>query len=116
VSPLGSQAASSTATWLASALPSSASVVKSFNNLSAYTLLHGDTLTEHMKSVAASDDWDAAEATADFGRALGLEVCRVSSTPVDGVQHQYCCCLHYTHNAYPADANGKRAPAGINCR
>lgn len=65
---------SSTATWLASALPSSVAVVKSFNNLSAYTLIHGDPLTEHMKSVAASDDYKAAQATAELGRAMGLEV------------------------------------------
>lgn len=65
---------SSTATWLAAALPSSATVVKAFNNLSAYTLLHGDPLTEHMKSVAASDDLGAADAAASFGRAMGLEV------------------------------------------
>ncbi|KAF6264152.1 hypothetical protein COO60DRAFT_221410 [Scenedesmus sp. NREL 46B-D3] len=47
--------------------------------LSAYTLLHGDTLTEHVKSVAASDDQAAAEAVADFGRALGLEMRVVQS-------------------------------------
>jgi hypothetical protein len=64
----------STATWLSSVLPASATVVKAFNNLSAYTLLHGDPLTEHMKSAAASDDKAAAESVADFGRALGLEV------------------------------------------
>jgi predicted dinucleotide-binding enzyme len=64
----------STAAWLSSVLPASATVVKAFNNLSAYTLLHGDPLTEHMKSVAASDDRAAAESVADFGRALGLEV------------------------------------------
>lgn len=64
----------STATWLASALPSSTRVVKAFNNLSAYTLIHGDPLTEHMKSVAASNDSEAATTVAAFGRALGLEV------------------------------------------
>jgi predicted dinucleotide-binding enzyme len=75
VSPGPFKPASSTATWLASALPSSAAVVKGFNNLSAYTLIHGDPLTEHMKSVAASDDYEAAQATAELGRAMGLEVC-----------------------------------------
>lgn len=69
-----SAAGTSTATWFAGVLPSSATVVKAFNNLSAYTLLHGDPLTEHMKSVAASDDWEAAETAASFGRAMGLEV------------------------------------------
>ncbi|KAF6252053.1 hypothetical protein COO60DRAFT_1644375 [Scenedesmus sp. NREL 46B-D3] len=52
---------------------------EAFSNLSAYTLLHGDTLTEHVKSVAASDDQVAAEAVADFGRALGLEMRVVQS-------------------------------------
>lgn len=74
VSSSGYTNKASTATWLAGALPSSATVVKAFNNLSAYTLLHGDPLTEHMKSVAASDDWEAAETAASFGRAMGLEV------------------------------------------
>lgn len=64
----------SAATWLSAALPSSARVVKGFNNLSAYTLIHGDPLTEHMKSVAAADDSEAAGAVAEFGRALGVEV------------------------------------------
>jgi len=50
-------------------------VVKAFNNLSAYTLIHGDPLTEHMKSVAAADDSEAANMVAEFGRAMGLEVC-----------------------------------------
>lgn len=49
-------------------------MVKAFNNLSAYTLIHGDPLTEHMKSVAASDDSEAAAVVAEFGRAMGLEV------------------------------------------
>lgn len=74
MSPGGFRPASSTATWLAGALPASAAVVKAFNNLSAYTLIHGDPLTEHMKSVAASDSPEAAAATAELGRAMGLEV------------------------------------------
>lgn len=55
-------------------LPASAHVVKAFCNLSAYALIHGDPLTEHMKSVAASDSVEAADAVAGLGRALGLEV------------------------------------------
>uniref|UniRef100_A0A383WAI8 Pyrroline-5-carboxylate reductase catalytic N-terminal domain-containing protein n=1 Tax=Tetradesmus obliquus TaxID=3088 RepID=A0A383WAI8_TETOB len=70
---------SSSATWLAGALPSSAAVVKSFSNLSAYTLIHGDPLTEHMKSVAASDSHQAAQAAAELGRAMGLEMRIVAS-------------------------------------
>jgi predicted dinucleotide-binding enzyme len=66
----------SAASWLSTVLPASATVVKSFNNLSAYALLHGDPLTEHMKSVAASNDRDAAEAVAALGRAMGLQVSR----------------------------------------
>lgn len=49
-------------------------MVKAFNNLSAYTLIHGDPLTEHMKSVAAADDNNAAAEVAELGRAMGLEV------------------------------------------
>eukprot|EP00878_Enallax_costatus_P001161 GHUV01001302.1.p1 GENE.GHUV01001302.1~~GHUV01001302.1.p1 ORF type:complete len:116 (+),score=13.05 GHUV01001302.1:562-909(+) len=64
----------STAEWLSSVLPTSTNVVKAFCNLSAYALIHGDPLTEHMKSVAASDSPEAAEMVAEFGRALGLEV------------------------------------------
>lgn len=67
----------STAAWLASVLPTSAHVVKAFCNLSAYSLLHGDPLTEHMRSVAASDVHEAAETVAELGRALGIEVSRV---------------------------------------
>lgn len=84
VSPGAFKPACSTATWLAGALPSSVAVVKSFNNLSAYTLIHGDPLTEHMKSVAASDDYEAAQAAAELGRAMGLEVCTA--------KHECCCC------------------------
>jgi predicted dinucleotide-binding enzyme len=50
--------------------------MKTFNNLSAYALLHGDPLTKVMKSVAASDNRAAAEAVAALGRAMGLEVSR----------------------------------------
>jgi predicted dinucleotide-binding enzyme len=81
-------------------------VVKSFNNLSAYTLLHGDTLTEHVKSVAASDDWEAAEATADFGRALGMEV---RAHTAGSVQHNV---VNVKHSVRPADVTGR--PAGVN--
>jgi hypothetical protein len=104
---------SSTATWLSSKLPASAVVVKAFNNLSAYTLLHGDPLTEHMKSVAASNDRAAAAAVADFGRALGLEVRCLQVAPaaaaaaaaadngtacynfVKLLHHPYVCCLSF---------------------
>jgi hypothetical protein len=66
----------SAASWLSAVLPASATVVKTFNNLSAYALLHGDPLTEVMKSVAASDNRAAAEAVAALGRTMGLEVSR----------------------------------------
>lgn len=52
---------------------------EAFNNMSAYALLHGDPLTEHMKSVAASNSMAAAEAVAALGRAMGLEVRRCSA-------------------------------------
>jgi hypothetical protein len=79
----------SAAAWLSHVLPTSARVVKAINNLSAYALLHGDPLTEHMKSVVAADDADAAEAAAAFGRAMGLEVSPRQHT-VEGVVSVPC--------------------------
>eukprot|EP00879_Flechtneria_rotunda_P033887 GHRR01037753.1.p1 GENE.GHRR01037753.1~~GHRR01037753.1.p1 ORF type:complete len:125 (-),score=25.11 GHRR01037753.1:281-655(-) len=65
---------SSAVEWLFQVLPTSCHIAKSFCNLSAYTLLHGDPLTEHMKSVVASDSVEAANMVSDLGRAMGLEV------------------------------------------
>lgn len=73
-SPCHAPGVCSAAEWLSQVLPSSAKVVKAFCNLSAYCLLHGDPLTEHMKSVAASDSLEAAHTVAEFGKAMGLEV------------------------------------------
>jgi hypothetical protein len=45
--------------------------VKAFCNLSAYSLLHGDTLTDNMRTVAASDDAEV-RAGGEQQRAAGV--------------------------------------------
>jgi predicted dinucleotide-binding enzyme len=54
-------------------------VVKAFNTLSAYALLHGDPLTDAMRSVVAGDDVVALGHVKRLGAAMGVDLRGVPS-------------------------------------
>ncbi|KIZ03649.1 hypothetical protein MNEG_4312 [Monoraphidium neglectum] len=74
VLPASSQSAALLLQECLSRVAPGAAVVKSMCNLSSYMLLHGDPLTDIMKTVAASDSPEAAAAFQTLGQAMGLEV------------------------------------------